>query len=50
MNTTKFITDIESVELSRIGELKIEDRPVLNLACDMRTASGLARSWQQSSS
>ena len=35
----KFIDDPESVRLSRIGELKIDGKPVLNLASDMRSAS-----------
>lgn len=39
MNPQKFITDPESVRLSRIGELKIDGKPALNLASDMRSAS-----------
>ena len=39
MSTPKFITDPESVRLSRIGELRLDGRPVLNLASDMRSAS-----------
>ena len=39
MSTQKFITDPESVRLSRIGELKIDGKPALNLASDMRSAS-----------
>jgi hypothetical protein len=39
MNTQKFISDPESVNLSRIGELKIDGKPALNLASDMRSAS-----------
>jgi hypothetical protein len=39
MNSQKFIDDPESVRLSRIGELKIDGKPVLNLANDMKSAS-----------
>ena len=39
MNSQKFTNDPESVRLSRIGELKIDGKPALNLASDMRSAS-----------
>jgi|ERR1700730_542520 hypothetical protein len=39
MSTQKYITDPESVHLSRIGELKIDGKPALNLSSDMRSAS-----------
>jgi hypothetical protein len=39
MNSQKFITDPDAVNLSRIGELKIDGRPALNLSSDMRSAS-----------
>jgi hypothetical protein len=39
MNTQKSIADPESVRLARIGELKIDGKPALNLVSDMRSAS-----------
>jgi hypothetical protein len=39
LNPQKFIDDPESVRLSRIGEMKIDGKPALNLASDMKSAS-----------
>jgi hypothetical protein len=39
MSAPKYITEPASVALSRIGELKIDGKPALNLTSDLRSAS-----------